>query len=212
MNSATDNEMDVESDARAIFATADITAGSTDHLHRVLEAAAQHAGILDVAYTTVDTPVGLLLLAATETGLLRVAFESEDHDRVLESIAAQVSPRILRAPERLRSVVEEIGQYFAGDRRTFDLAVDLSLSSGFRQLVQRHLPDIAYGRTETYKDVAAAVGNPKAMRAVGSACATNPLPVVVPCHRVVRTDGGLGGYIGGLDAKRTLLRLEAAAA
>jgi methylated-DNA-[protein]-cysteine S-methyltransferase len=180
-------------------------------LHRGLERRAQDDGVLDVAFRTVDTPVGPLLLAATAQGLVRVAYECEGFDRVLEVLANRVSPRVLRAPKRLDDAAAEIEEYFAGRRTGFDLRLDHSLSSGFRQLVQRHLPHIAYGRTETYKEVAAIVGNPKAVRAVGSACATNPLPVVVPCHRVLRTDGTLGGYIGGLAAKTTLLTLEGAA-
>jgi methylated-DNA-[protein]-cysteine S-methyltransferase len=167
--------------------------------------------VLDVAFRTVDTPVGPLLLAATTRGLVRVAYACEDFDRVLEVLATKVSPRVLRAPKRLDDAAAEIDEYFAGRRTGFDLRLDYALSSGFRQLVQRHLPHIAYGTTETYKDVAAIVGNPKAVRAVGSACATNPLPVVVPCHRVLRTDGSLGGYIGGLAAKTALLTLEGAA-
>lgn len=180
-------------------------------LHRTLEAEADREGLLDVAYTSIDTPVGSLLLAATEKGLVRVAYDSENHDKVLDAIAARLGPRILRAPRRLDTAAREIGEYFAGLRTGFDLPLDFSLSSGFRQTVQRHLSRIAYGHTESYKEVARIVGNPRAVRAVGSACATNPLPVVVPCHRVLRTDGTLGGYIGGLAAKTTLLRLERAA-
>jgi methylated-DNA-[protein]-cysteine S-methyltransferase len=178
--------------------------------HR-LEQGAESADLLDVAYRTVDTPVGPLLLAATTEGLVRVAYECEDFARVLEALANRVSPRVLRAPKRLDQAARQLEEYFAGRRTGFELPLDYALSSGFRQLVQRHLPQIAYGHTETYKDVAAIVGNPKAVRAVGSACATNPLPVVVPCHRVLRTDGTLGGYIGGLAAKTTLLTLEGAA-
>jgi methylated-DNA-[protein]-cysteine S-methyltransferase len=180
-------------------------------LHHRLEDAAERDGLLDVAYTTIDTPVGSLLLAATGTGLVRVAYEQEGHDRVLDDLAARLSPRILRAPRRLDAAAREIDEYFAGVRTGFDLPLDLSLSSGFRRLVQRHLPHIAYGHTQSYREVAAIVGNPRAVRAVGTACATNPLPVVVPCHRVLRTDGTLGGYVGGLDAKAALLTLEKAA-
>lgn len=180
-------------------------------LHRRLEVAAQSEGLIDVAYRVVDSPVGELLLASTPKGLVRVAYANEDHDRVLESLAAKLSPRILRAPKQLDTAARELDEYFAHRRRTFDLDLDLSLSKGFRRLVQKHLPDIAYGQTRSYKEMAEMVGNPKAVRAVGTACATNPLPVVVPCHRVLRTDGSLGGYIGGLEAKTTLLELEAAA-
>jgi methylated-DNA-[protein]-cysteine S-methyltransferase len=181
-------------------------------LHARLEQRAEDEGALDVAYRTVDSPVGTLLLAATGTGLVRVAYEREQFDRVLEALATRLSPRVLRAPHRLDVAARQLEEYFAGRRTAFDLPLDYALSAGFRQLVQRHLPQIPYGRTETYKEVATVVGNPKAVRAVGSACATNPLPVVVPCHRVLRTDGSLGGYIGGLDAKTALLTLEGAAA
>ena len=188
------------------------TAAELALLHRRLEHAAERAGVLDLAYTTIDSPVGSLLLAATEVGLIRVAYAVEDHDRVLDALAKRVSARVLRAPRRLDACAAELDEYFAGSRRAFDLPLDLSLSSGFRQLVQRHLPRVAYGTTQTYKGIAALVGNPAAMRAVGSACATNPLPIVVPCHRVLRTDGQLGGYIGGFEAKAALLRLEGVAA
>ena len=167
-------------------------------------------GLLDVAYTTVDSPVGTLLLAATPKGLVRVAYDIEDHDRVLETLSERISPRVLRAPKRLDAAARELDEYFARRRQAFDLPLDLSLSRGFRQLVQRHLPEIGYGQTRTYGQVAALVGNPKAVRAVGTACATNPLPVVVPCHRVLRADGTPGGYVGGPAAKMTLLSLEAA--
>ncbi|MGH9022890.1 MAG: methylated-DNA--[protein]-cysteine S-methyltransferase [Acidimicrobiia bacterium] len=185
-----------------------------DHLselHDRLVAAAQAEGILDVAYRTLDTPLGTLLLAATEFGLVRVAFSSENHDAVLQTLSERISPRILQDPARLDVTARELEQYFAGHRRTFDLALDWRLSSGFRSTVLHLLPEIAYGRTVTYAAVAQLTGNPKAVRAVGTACATNPLPVVVPCHRVVRSDGGMGGYLGGLEAKRTLLTLEATA-
>lgn len=181
-------------------------------LHARLAAAAERDGILDVAYRILDTPVGPLLLAATPQGLVRVAYASEDHDAVLQALADKISPRILEAPGRLDAVAGQLEEYFAGARRTFDVPLDWRLSStGFRSTVLHHLGDIGYGHTASYSAVAQLAGNPKAVRAVGSACATNPLPVVVPCHRVVRSDGTMGGYIGGPDAKRTLLTLEAAA-
>ena len=180
-------------------------------LHRRLEEGAARAGLLDVAFTTVSTPVGVLLLAATEEGLVRVAYAREDHDAVLQDLARRISPRVLHAPVRLAPAVRQLEEYFAGTRTRFDLPLDRSLSHGFRRLVQEHLPDIGYGRTESYGAVARSVGRPQAVRAVGTACATNPLPVVVPCHRVLRGDGGLGGYVGGLEAKAALLELEAAA-
>ena len=192
-----------------LFASLDAQ-DSMPRLHERLVAAAEADGVLDVSYRTVDTPVGTLLLAATERGLVRVAFDSEGHDAVLQTLAARVSPRVLEAPRRLDVVARELDEYFAGGRRAFDVPLDRQLSSGFRAEVLLHLPDIGYGHTESYAQVAAAVGNAKAMRAVGSACATNPLPVVVPCHRVVRSDGSMGGYAGGPDAKRALLSLERA--
>jgi methylated-DNA-[protein]-cysteine S-methyltransferase len=173
--------------------------------------AAEAEGLLDVAYTTVDSPVGTLLLAATPQGLVRVAYDIEDHDRVLETLAQRLSPRVLRAPKRLDVAARELDEYFSRQRRVFDLPLDLSLSTGFRQLVQRRLPEIGYGQTRSYAQIAELVGNPKAVRAVGTACATNPLPVVVPCHRVLRVDGTPGGYVGGPGAKKALLSLEAAA-
>jgi methylated-DNA-[protein]-cysteine S-methyltransferase len=189
---------------------APVDAETLNRLHRRLEQEAERADLIDVAYTTVDSPLGKLLLAATLKGLVRVAYASEDHDRVLDTLGQKLSPRILRAPKRLDDAARELDEYFAKRRQVFHLKLDLSLSRGFRQLVQTHLPEIGYGQTRTYRQVAELVGNPKAVRAVGTACATNPLPVVVPCHRVLRTDGKLGGYIGGLEAKTALLNLEAA--
>jgi methylated-DNA-[protein]-cysteine S-methyltransferase len=185
--------------------------GTLSRLKDRLGISAEAEGLLDVAYTTIGSPVGTLLLAATAKGLVRVAFAVEDHDRALETLAKRISPRVLRAPRRLDAAVREFEEYFAGNRRDFDLPLDLSLSTGFRQQVQRRLPEIRYGQTRTYGQVAALTGNQKAVRAVGTACATNPLPVVVPCHRVLRPDGMPGGYIGGTDAKKALLHLEAAA-
>jgi methylated-DNA-[protein]-cysteine S-methyltransferase len=180
-------------------------------LHRRLRDAAAAAGLLDVAYRTLDTPVGTLLLAATAKGLLRVAYASEDHGRVLERLARDVSPRILRAPGRLDAAARELEEYFAKRRSAFGIPLDLRLSHGFRRTVLSHLREIGYGQTASYAAVAKASGHARAVRAVGSACATNPLPVIVPCHRVVRSDGSIGEYVGGVEAKRTLLALEAAA-
>ena len=177
--------------------------------HARLVAEADAAELLDVAYRTLPSPIGQLLLAATAEGLVRVAFDVEGHDAVLEVLAARVSPRILHAPGRLDDAAQQLDEYFAGRRRRFELAVDLRLASPFRRVVLEHLRTIGYGRTESYAAVAAASGSPAAVRAVGTACATNPVPVVVPCHRVVRSDGTLGGYLGGVDAKRSLLTLEA---
>ncbi|AGP31240.1 methylated-DNA--[protein]-cysteine S-methyltransferase [Corynebacterium terpenotabidum] len=162
----------------------------------------------EVTYRTVDSPIGPLLLAATPVGLVRVAFAAEGFDTVLTDLAAAIGPQVTESPHALDAAASQLDAYFAGTRHTIDLPLDLRLSSGFRRTVQQHLPRIGYGHTETYKQVAEHVGNPKAVRAVGTACATNPIPVVVPCHRVVRSDGGLGGYRGGLEAKILLLDLE----
>ena len=180
-------------------------------LHARLAAAAERTSALDIAYRTIDSPLGPLLLAATDRGLIRVAYAAQDHDAVLQALADQVSPRILHAPARLDRAARELGEYFAGTRQAFDLPLDWRLSAGFRRTVLGHLPEIGYGATASYADVAALAGSPRAFRAVGTACATNPLPVIVPCHRVVRADGAAGGYAGGPEAKRVLLSLESAA-
>lgn len=184
--------------------------GVLARLQARLAAAAAETDLLDVAYRTLDTPVGLLLLAATERGLVRVAYACERHDGVLEALAEQVSPRILRAPARLDAVARELDEYFAGRRTSFDIGLDLRLAKGFRREVLAQLPEIGYGHTASYATVAVAAGSPKAVRAVGTACATNPLPVIVPCHRVIRSDGSMGQYVGGPQAKATLLALESA--
>jgi len=188
----------------------EVTPAQLSALHDRLAENSQAAGVLDVAYRTLDTPVGTLLLAATEAGLVRVAYAAEGHDQVLENLAARVSPRILKAPRRLDAAARELGEYFAGQRRRFDLPLDYRLATGFRRKVVGYLPGIGYGDTASYAAVAAAVGSPRAFRAVGTACATNPLPLIVPCHRVIRSDGDPGPYLGGRDAKRLLLELEAA--
>jgi methylated-DNA-[protein]-cysteine S-methyltransferase len=183
--------------------------GELSELHGRLAAAAQRDGVLDVAYRTVDSPVGQLLLAATDAGLVRVAFDSENHDAVLQLLADRISPRILSARSRLDIPARQLDEYFDRRRQRFDLPLDWQLSAGFRRAVLSHLPDIGYGHTASYAAVAQLAGNPKAVRAAASACATNPLPVVVPCHRVISSDGRPGRYRGGEEAKLTLLTLEA---
>jgi methylated-DNA-[protein]-cysteine S-methyltransferase len=197
--------------AAALTTALPVDPAALGRLHERLAADASADGVLDLAYRDLDTPIGSLLLVATETGLVRIAFAAEDHASVLQALADRISPRILRAPGRLDDAARQLDEYFAGQRKEFDLALDWRLSAGFRREVLHHLAEIAYGRTETYATVAVRSGRPKAVRAVGTACATNPLPVVIPCHRVVRTDGGMGGYLGGLDAKAALLAMEAAA-
>ncbi len=183
-----------------------------DHLRRLhvrLERDAQAGDLLDIAYRTVDSAVGPLLLAATTRGMLRVAFANEDHDSVLQNLADRVSPRVLEAPTRLDPIVRQLDEYFTGRRQSFDVALDWSLSHGFRRAVLEHLnTDIGYGATTSYAALARLSGSPKAVRAVGTACATNPIPIFVPCHRVIRSDGTVGAYRGGPVAKRVLLDLE----
>jgi methylated-DNA-[protein]-cysteine S-methyltransferase len=193
-----------------LFDELDADDGALDRLHARLERDADAADMLDVAYRTIDTPVGTLLLAATTAGLVRVAYDVEGHDTVLAGLAERISPRVLRAPSRLDSVARQIDEYFAKRRKVFEVTVDLRLAEGFRRNVIEHLREIGYGHRESYATVAAAIGNPRAVRAVGTACAHNPLPVVIPCHRVVRSDGSTGLYVGGPLAKSTLLDLEAA--
>ena len=186
-------------------------AGGLDDLRAALARRAQEEGLLDVAYRTLDSPVGRLLLAATPEGLVRVAFETEDADTVLSELAAQVSPRVLLAPARLDVVASELDEYFTGRRHAFDVPVDLRLARGFRRAVLERLTQVPYARTVSYAELAARAGSPRAVRAVGTACALNPVPLVVPCHRVVRSDGAPGGYRGGSEVKRRLLAMEAAA-
>ncbi len=181
-------------------------------LHARLAATADRDGVLDIAYRTVDSPVGSLLIAATPVGLVRVAFSGEGHDAVLQNLADRISSRLLHAPKRLDAVARQLDEYFSGRRHTFEVPLDWQLSKGFRRVVLGHLAvDVGYGTTASYGTLARLSGSPKAVRAVGTTCATNPIPVVVPCHRVVRADGALGGYRGGPAAKRTLLDLEGVA-
>lgn len=183
-----------------------------DHLKRLharLERDAQAGDLLDIAYRTVDSAVGPLLLAATPLGLLRVAFANEGYDSVLQNLSARISPRVLEAPTRLDPVARQLEEFFTGRRHSFDVALDWSLSHGFRRTVLEHLnTDVGYGTTTSYAALARVSGSPKAVRAVGTACATNPIPIVVPCHRVIRSDGAVGAYRGGPAAKRVLLDLE----
>jgi methylated-DNA-[protein]-cysteine S-methyltransferase len=201
-----------DTDGSDLFATLpQIDDGTLSRLRTDLAERAGQDDLLDVAYRTLDTPVGSLLLAATPRGLVRVAYAGADDNSVLATLADRVSPRVLHAPARLDLVARQLDEYFAGLRRSFDLALDFQLSRGFRLAVQKHLRDIEYGRTESYAAVAAAAGNAAAVRAAGTACRTNPLPVVVPCHRVVRADGTPGGYVGGAEAKQLLLTMESRA-
>ncbi|ADG98116.1 methylated-DNA/protein-cysteinemethyltransferase [Segniliparus rotundus DSM 44985] len=186
-----------------------VESADLDRVRARLASAAADQGLLDVAYRVVDSPLGPLLAAATPLGLVRVAFAREGHDGVLQSLADQISPRVLQAPGRLDAFAWQLDSYFSGRLRCFDLALDWQLSRGFRRTVLEHLAaGVPYGTTATYATLAQLAGSPRAVRAVGSACATNPIPLVVPCHRIIRSDGAAGGYRGGAEAKRVLLDLE----
>jgi methylated-DNA-[protein]-cysteine S-methyltransferase len=168
---------------------------------------ADEEGLVEVATAPIDTPVGRMRLAATPIGLVSVALRPDEGFE--EHLAREVSPRVVEHPARLDAVRRQLDEYFAGARRTFDVAIDWRLSHGFRRTVlEALLHDVGYGQLVSYRDLAERVGHPKASRAVGTAMATNPVPIVVPCHRVLRTGGALGGYGGGLDMKRALLTLE----
>ena len=165
--------------------------------------------LIDVAVTTMDSPIGTLLLMATPKGLVRIAFDHENRDEVLGEVAERLSPRILEAPRRLDPVRRELDRYFAGRLRDFEAPIDWSLTGPFARRVLRRTARIPYGSVASYGDVAVDVGTPRGARAVGNALGSNPIPVVVPCHRVVRTGGAIGGYGGGVPRKRWLLELEA---
>jgi methylated-DNA-[protein]-cysteine S-methyltransferase len=175
-----------------------------------IDLAAAAAGLLDVAYATVDSPVGRLLVAATPRGLVRLAYldDAEAEERALADLAARVSPRILSAPARVDGPRRELDDYFAGRLTRFETPVDWALTHGFTQRVLRATARIPFGAVSTYKQVATAAGSPRGHRAAGNALGTNPIPIVVPCHRVLHSGGGLGGYTGGVDRKRKLLAVE----
>ncbi|MFP5451660.1 MAG: methylated-DNA--[protein]-cysteine S-methyltransferase [Thermoleophilia bacterium] len=176
-----------------------------------LGARAREEGLLDIAIARHDAPDGPLLLAATEVGLVRVALAPEPEDAVLQRLAEAISPRIMRAPHpALETARRELDAYFAGALTTFTVPLDRRLSRGFRRAVLDATAAIPYGATASYAQVAAAAGNPRAARAAGTALATNPLPIIVPCHRVLRSGGEIGDYLGGTPMKEHLLAMEAA--
>jgi methylated-DNA-[protein]-cysteine S-methyltransferase len=162
----------------------------------------------EIAYSVVDSPIGQLVLVATRTGLLRVGFDNELG--VLEELADRVSPRIIEYPARLTDARRELDQYFAGQRSDFTIPLDWLLIEGFRRRVLTATAEIPYGTVSTYLEISRRAGQPKGARAAGQALGGNPLPLVIPCHRVLRTGGGMGGYAGGVDRKEYLLRLEGA--
>ena len=169
---------------------------------------AEAEGLLDVAYATADSPFGTLLLAKTPRGLVRIGLPNEDTEELLTDLAGRISPRVLEAPTGLDEERRELEDYFAGRRHAFELPIDWQLSHGFLLRARQGIAAIPYGETRTYTDLARSAGNERAVRAAGSACSRNPIPLVVPCHRVLRSDGSLGGYAGGLEMKEKLLDLE----
>lgn len=194
---------------RAAFAGPEPGDADLALLRERLAAEAEREGLVDLAYRTLDSRFGPLLLVASPLGLVRVAFAVEGHDDVLARLAEVVSPRILRAGARTDEAARQLDEYLGGRRRRVEVPLDLVLIGGFRRSVVERLPEIPYGATATYAALARRAGSPGAVRAVGSACSHNPLPLVLPCHRVVRSDGSLGGYLGGAPVKAALLAMEA---
>jgi methylated-DNA-[protein]-cysteine S-methyltransferase len=190
-------------------ATAD-AARSAAAAARRLSARAAAQGLADVVYAPVDSPFGALLAATTSTGLVRLAFPEEDADAVLDGLARRVSPRIIEDRATLERVRRELDEYFAGARRAFDIPQDWRLVGQFQRRVLNVTYAIPYGGVLTYGEVATGAGSPRGSRAAGGALGSNPIPIVIPCHRVLRVGGALGGYAGGLERKRTLLELEGA--
>jgi methylated-DNA-[protein]-cysteine S-methyltransferase len=183
------------------------TTATTAAIERFAARAADE-GLLDVAYTIADSPFGQLLLAQTPKGLVRLGLPSQDYDDLLVDLAERVSPRMVEAPAQLDQARRELDLYFEGKLRSFELPLDWQLSHGFRLQVLRAIARIPYGQTRNYTEMATRAGNERAVRAAGSACGSNPIPLVVPCHRVLRSSGALGGYAGGLPMKEALLELE----
>lgn len=196
-------ERDIQEATRALPA-----AGPSPAAMKRLVRRAQREGLLDVTYAQVDSPLGPLTVVTTPAGLVTLAYPDRPLDDVLAKIASEISPRILEAPGRLDPLRRELDQYFNGRRQKFDHPIDWSLTRGFFRDVLKATAGIRYGKVSTYAEVAAKAGNPKAVRAAGNGLGSNPIPVVVPCHRVVRSGGGLGGYTGGLERKEFLLDLE----
>jgi len=183
----------------------DASAAQERFLRRAIE-----EGLVDVAYAPVDSPLGELVAAVTPRGLVRLAYEDGRGDAVLSELAARVSPRVIEAPARLDDVRRQLDEYFDGRRHTFALGIDWTLARGFTRRVLQSTAKVPFGELATYREVASGAGNAAAVRAAGNALGANPMPIVVPCHRVVRTGGALGGYTGGVERKEYLLSLEGA--
>jgi methylated-DNA-[protein]-cysteine S-methyltransferase len=178
-------------------------------LDRRFRDAAVRAGLLDAGYDVVDSPVGALLVAVTPRGLVRISYDAQP-ERQLERLARLVGPGVLRAPRQVDGVRRELDEYFDGRRRAFDLPLDLRGTTPFTARVLAELARVPYGQTATYGELARRAGRPSAARAVGTVMNRNPIPIVLPCHRVLGANGSLVGYGGGLERKEQLLRLEGA--
>lgn len=184
-------------------------AGEWARLRRDLVARAGDDGLIDLAYERHESPFGTLLVVAGDEGIVRIALDAEAEEHVLEDLAVRISPRIARTGRAgIDDARNQLDLYFQGELRRFDLPLDWRLTRGFRREVLRHTADIPYGGTASYAEMAVQAGSPRAVRAAGSALATNPLPIVVPCHRVLRSDGKVGAYLGGTEMKEALLRME----
>jgi len=203
---------DEDSTVRALRRSATARRDESAEAARGLAERAAREELLDVAYATVDSPFGPLLAASTPRGLVRLAFPEESEEEVLERLARRLSPRIMRAPARLQAVARELDEYFSGRRHAFETELDWTLIGPFGRKVLGVAAAIPYGSVLSYQEVAGEAGSPRGSRAAGNALGSNPIPIVIPCHRVLRTGGNLGGYGGGLPRKRWLLELEGALA
>ncbi|MGB6424716.1 MAG: methylated-DNA--[protein]-cysteine S-methyltransferase [Solirubrobacterales bacterium] len=199
-----------EARIRSVIRAASPTDVDAPELAAALAARADREGLIEVAYSSVDSPVGTLMVAATDAGLVRLGLAGTDHGLMLEQLAGTVGPRVIETSARFDPLRRELEEYFEGRRRRFEYPLDWRLTSGFVRTVLERTAEIPFGSTRTYAEMATLAGSPRAFRAAGSALGANPIPILVPCHRVLRKGGGLGGYAGGLDTKRTLLRIEGA--
>jgi methylated-DNA-[protein]-cysteine S-methyltransferase len=198
-------QRDIERSLRGATGSADTEAAARALLER-----AEREGLLDVAYATIGSPFGELVVAETGRGVVKISFGHESPDEVVEELASAVSPRVLEAPARLDPVRRELDEYFEGRLHRFTVPLDWQLAHGFQTRVLRATAAIPYGETRSYGEVAEEAGNRRAFRAAGTALGRNPLPLIVPCHRVLRSGGVIGNYGGGPEMKEALLRLEGA--
>jgi methylated-DNA-[protein]-cysteine S-methyltransferase len=198
--------IEIEQRLRGARLEAETEAAASAARRFALRAASE--GVADITYTTIHSPLGELLLAATRRGLVRIAYVDGDSDLVLEDLVRRISPRVVEASAFLDPVRRELDEYFAGRRRHFDAPLDWKLIGGFGRRVLRATVAVPYGSVSSYAGVARRAGSPAAARAAGNALGANPMPIVIPCHRILHSGGGLGGYTGGIERKRYLLELE----